>query len=230
MFNRDFAIDRGDYLIRLANENNRLYGAVNAFVSRMYGSRGLGTGASASSAGQSRHGRADQVCLVASRGDQVVGTLTLTVDSGSGLQADSLYPPELEELRMRGCSLCEVTRLALGPEVNNPEVMAALFNVAFILSREVYGRTDLVAEVHPRHAGFYRRTMGYRVAGPERICSRVWAPAVLMHLRLEFARKQILQLAGTPSGGDRNLYRLFWPAAEQDMLLEKLIEPTAAVV
>lgn len=77
-----------------------------------------------------------------------------------------------------------------------------------------------LAEVRPRHAGFYRRTMGYRIAGAERICPRVSAPAVL--LRLDFAGSQIRRLVGTYTRRDRNLYRLFLPAAGQEALLNKL--------
>jgi len=221
--NPDFALVRSDYRVRLAGETSPLHARAHNLVASMYGSRGLVATA------PSRPGReAEQVTLAASAGHRVFGTLTLGMDSDTGLLADSLYRPEIDELRRRGRRLCEVTRLAFDPELSCQEVMATVFNVAFVLAREVHTRTDLLAEVHPRHAKFYRRTMGYRIAGPVRTCQRVRAPAVLLHLCLDFARSQIRQFGGTRIQGERSLYRLFLPAVEQEVLLKKLIVPDTA--
>jgi hypothetical protein len=207
--------------VRIANVESHLHTRAGKLVTSMYGSRGLMT------EGPSHADREpEQVTLAVSSGNRVFGTLTLGVDSDTGLLADSLYRREIDALRTRGGRLCEVTRLAMEPELSCPEVMATIFNVAFILAREVHTRTDLLVEVHPRHAPFYRRTMGYQVAGPVRMCQRVSAPAVLMHLCLDFARKQIRRLAGALQG--RSLYRLFLPPAEQKVLLKKLTAPGPA--
>lgn len=215
--NHSFTLDRNDYRVRLVGELGELRAEVNRLVSSLYGLRGLGTASTHCSQKQP-----EQVTIAASRGDDVFGTLTLGMDSKAGLLADSLYRPEIDALRAQGRRLCEVTRLALNSHMNCLEPMATLFNIAFVVASEMNARTDLLAEVHPRHVGFYRRTMGYRVAGPERICLRVGAPAVLMHLSLDFASTQIRQLAGSYIRKDRNLYRLFLPVAEQNTLLEKL--------
>ena len=61
-----------------------------------------------------------------------------------------------------------------------PLVLGTLFHLAYIHGRLIRGATDLVIEVHPRHASFYRRMLGFRIIGAERICPRVDAPAVLM--------------------------------------------------
>lgn len=220
--NPDFSLVRNDYRVRIASEGSQLHSRASKLVTGMYGSRGLRASRPAPSVGRPELRRREQVTLAASRGHHVLGTLTLGMDSGIGLLADTLYRPEVDALRSRDNRLCEVTRLALDPELSCREVMATLFHVAFVLASEVYDRTDLLAEVHPRHAGFYRRTMGYRVVGPERLCPRVGAPAVLMHLSLEFASSQIRQLAGTCPRWNRNLYRLFLPPAEQEVLLRKL--------
>jgi len=227
--NPDFVLHRGDYRVQLAGEDNGLQESADRLVASVYGSRGLKV-AGFPPAPHSGHGNAAQETLVASRGQHVIGTLTVTVDAGTGLHAEAFYERQLSEMRLRGCRLCEVTRLAIHPDVQGHEVMATLFNVAFLVASEVYGRTDLVAEVHPRHAAFYRRAMGYRVAGPRHFCARVLAPAVLMHLQLAYARNQILKLAGTEGRGGHGLYRLFLPPAEQQGLLRKLALPTARVV
>lgn len=215
VINPDFAVVRRDYRIRLAQKQTQLYTRAGQLVASMYRSRGLMTASASCS-----HQQPEQVTLAASCGHHVFGTLTLGVDTGGGLLADSLYRSQIDQLRNGEKRLCEVTRLALDPALGCPEVMATIFNVAFVLAREVHGRTDLLAEVHPRHAAFYHRTMGYRIVGPERVCPRVGAPAVLMHLCLDFASRQIRQHAGAREG--RSLYRLFLPAAQQHDLLQNL--------
>lgn len=189
-------------------------------VADRYNSRGLDLSEETQICSES-----DKVTIVVSDDQRVLATLTLCIDSPSGLFADMLYPRETAKLRDNGGRLCEVTRLAVDAQSNSPEAMAALFNVAFILSYCVFTRTDLLAEVHPRHAGFYRRTMGYRVAGPKRFCARVGAPAMLMHMRLGFAGDLIREFAGTEVNQDRNLYRLFVPPTEHDALLQQLTRP-----
>jgi hypothetical protein len=82
--------------------------------------------------------------------------------------------------------------------------------------------TDLFIEVHPRHAGFYRRMLGYRVVGEERVCPRVGAPAVLMHMSQQEVDELIAQHAGKETSSTRSLYRLFAPPAEMLALQRQL--------
>lgn len=220
--NLDFMLARSDYQIRLAREHGELRTEVNKLVVSLYGLRGLGTVTTSRSNGQPK-----QITLAACRGNDVFGTLTLGMDSDAGLLADSLYRPEIDTLRKQGKRVCEVTRLAHDSHLSGLEALATLFNVAFVLASKVHGRTDLIAEVHPRHVPFYRRSMGYRVVGPERMCLRVGAPAILMHLCLDFAGSQIHQRTDSSFRQDRNLYRLFLPIAEQSSLLKKLTMPCA---
>ena len=217
LINPDFSFVRKDYRVRVVHETNALHSKVDKLITSMYGARGLQVATAASY--PSAPGR---VTLAASSGHRIFGTLTLGMDTGRGLLADELYAPQINTLRRKGRQLCEVTRLAFEPDLSCQEVMATVFNVAFVLAREVHARTDLIAEVHPRHAPFYRRTLGYRVLGPVRACPRVQAPAVLLHLCLDFAKSQISSLAGTAPVG-RSLYRHFLPASQQATLLKQLI-------
>ncbi|MFA5631099.1 MAG: hypothetical protein WC997_06285 [Porticoccaceae bacterium] len=218
--NPNFAFVRNDYRVRLVEEASPLHTKVNDLITGMYGARGLIT----TTATSTQTTAPQRLTLAASSGHRVFGTLTLGMDTGQGLMADELYKNEIDELRARGRRLCEVTRLAFEPALSCQEVMATIFNVAFVLARDVHARTDLVAEVHPRHAAFYRRAMGYQVVGPVRMCPRVSAPAVLLHLCLDFARSQIRKLAGSETSSERSLYRFFLPAAEQKTLLSKLTD------
>ncbi len=214
----EFAITRDGYHVRLADHRvESLKTRISTLVQRMYSWRGLET----------EHPvmhtqRPGQTTLVACKGDLLFGTLTVGVDSGHGLLADTLYRPEIDQARRKGARVCEVTRLAMDPSHSSPEVMATVFHLAFIITRLINNMTDLFVEVHPRHTGFYRRMMGYRVAGPERTCPRVGAPAVLMRLSLEHAEEQIRRLGGNQPSPERSLYRLFFSPSEQDQLLLKL--------
>jgi len=173
---RQFAMSRDGYHIRLANDFNPLQQQIAGLIERMYSTRGL-TVYHPELAQTDR-----QTTIVACRGDHLFATLTLGLDAASGLMADMLYSPEINAARARGGRVCEVTRMAMDPEHNSPEVMADIFQLVYVLARRIYRMTDLFIEVHPRHAGFYRRTLGYRVVGDERVCPRVGAPAVLMHM------------------------------------------------
>ncbi|MGL1833009.1 N-acyl amino acid synthase FeeM domain-containing protein [Rhodocyclaceae bacterium SMB388] len=218
MINPDFAFVRDGYHIRLANGAPHLQTQIGRLIGDMYGSRGLQAYTTVSSTAGP-----EQVTLAACTGDKVFGTLTLGVDTGSGLLADTLYRDEINRVRAGGGRVGEVTRLALDPELSSPDVMAHIFNITFLLARQIHRVTDLFVEVHPRHAGFYQRMMGYRVAGPVRTCPRVNAPAVLLHLCLDYAEQQISRLAGRKEPGDRSMYRRCLSPIEQHSLLQNLV-------
>jgi len=218
VMNPDFAMTRDGYHVRLADSQvDGVRSRISQLVHRMYSWRGLASGQPTT---YSEH--PGQTTLVACKGDLLFGTLTVGVDSSRGLLADTLYREEIDDARRNGARVCEVTRLAMDPAHSSPEVLATIFNLAFMITRLVHDMTDLFVEVHPRHTAFYRRMMGYRVAGPERICPRVGAPAVLMRLSLAHAEQEIRRIGGNEDATDRSLYRLFFSAAEQERMLLSL--------
>jgi hypothetical protein len=133
------------------------------------------------------------VFLVESAAGETLATASVLFDVSLGLPCDDLFKPQVDALRMRGRRLAEIVRLAVGP--NAPRLrflLCRLFNVLYLGAHRVRGFTDLVIEVHPRHALYYRRSFGFRrVAGPLP-CPRVGgAPAVLLRLDLDWAQEQI---------------------------------------
>ncbi|MFN3984441.1 MAG: N-acyl amino acid synthase FeeM domain-containing protein [Rhodocyclaceae bacterium] len=134
--------------------------------------------------------------VVARRGDRIVGTLIIGLDGEDGLLADTLYGAQLNTVRQQGGRICELTRFAIDPSANSSALMSAIFSLGFLVGRLMHDMTDAVIEVHPRHAAYYGRRFGYRIAGPEHICPRVGAPAVLMHVSLLEAEAQIRQDGG----------------------------------
>ncbi|MCK0510724.1 N-acyl amino acid synthase FeeM domain-containing protein [Aromatoleum buckelii] len=216
--NPDFAITRDGYHVRIIHdEMDEVHGKISKLIQRMYSWRGLATDQPAK---LPKH--AGQTTLAACKGDLLFGTLTVGIDTPRGLLADTLYQGEIDEARSNGARVCEVTRLAMDPSHSSPEVLASVFHLAFMITRLVHRMTDLFVEVHPRHTAFYSRMMGYEVAGPERICPRVGAPAVLMRLSLEHAEREIRRIGGNESARDRSLYRLFFSPPEQDKMLRDL--------
>lgn len=115
---------------------------------------------------------------------ELVATATASRDSAAGLLADGLYHDEMVRLRGQSRVICEVTRLAVDLDCHDPELLNSLFLAVYQYVRAVFGGTELVIEVNPRHAGYYRRTMGFQQIGGLRTCPRVNAPAVLLHRTL----------------------------------------------
>lgn len=115
---------------------------------------------------------------------ELVATATASRDSSAGLLADGLYKDEMSRLRGQSRIVCEVTRLAVELDCHDPELLNSLFLAVYQYVRAVFGGTELVIEVNPRHAGYYRRTMGFQQIGGLRTCPRVDAPAVLLHRTL----------------------------------------------
>ena len=113
------------------------------------------------------------------------GTVTLGLDSAQGLFADELYADRVDALRRQGRRVCELVRFAVNKGDDYRAVLDSLFNLSYRLARVLHAWTDLVIEVNPRHAPFYRRVLGFVQLGEEKICPRVGAPSVLLTLNEE---------------------------------------------
>ena len=192
--------------------------ALRLLIERMYSWRGLNLVESAV-----HTDRPDRITLLASEKGDVFGTVTLGLDGDAGILAETLYPEEIAVLRKQGARLCELTRLAMDTQHNSREVLGALLHLVYIHGRLLHRATDVVIEVHPRHAPFYRRMLGFRIIGSERICPRVDAPAVLMHLELGHMDDQIARFGGTADPQARTLYPYFMSREAQDYILGTLV-------
>lgn len=194
----------GKYSIRQVSSSVQ-FDKVSALVERMYGCRGYRVD---NYCGYSRD--AHRLVLEASddRG-AVIGTLTLNLDSEQGLLAEELYMEEIACFRAQGRKICELSRLALDPAHSSKEMLASLFHFAYIHGRLLNEVTDLFVEVNPRHAGFYKRMLGFEQIGPVRICRRVEAPAVLLHLEMEHVDRSITALTGVPQPRAGSFYSYF---------------------
>lgn len=203
-------ITRGDFHVRLADSEGQRSKS-NMLVNAMYSWRGY--------TAQIEPPQLDQMTLQACRGDSTFGTMTIGFDSPAGLAADTLYKTVVDEYRSRNRCVCELTRLAIDGELRSKDVLGALFHLAYIFGALMRGVTDVFIEVNPRHVVFYKRMLNFRQIGHTKLCPRVNAPAVLLHLEVAYVADQIARYGGHRGDGQRSLYPyLFQRRSRMDWL------------
>lgn len=162
--------------------------AADELVRRRYCSRGYATGSE--DGGEASAARRHSVTLLAQSSERLLGTLSVIPDSPQGLLGELTYPAEIEALRGAGHRLGELVRLAICEDAHWRAPLDALVQSAYLVTRVFHGLSDVLIEVNPRHAPFYRRAFGFVEAGAIRLCERVNAPSVLMRLELaQFGRR-----------------------------------------
>jgi hypothetical protein len=211
------SISRRLFQIRMADSSGARADA-GILVNKMYAKRGYRL------PGFSAQQPRERVTLVASERDIAVGTITIGFDAPHGLLVDELFAAETRELRDRGDRVCEFTKLAMDAVVRSRRVLASLFHVAYIYSHRVMGVDHLLIEVNPRHAGYYRRMLGFEIIGPQRLNHRVNAPAILLSLDFRHARSQIERFGGNPAAArnERSLYPFFFSLDEETGIARRM--------
>jgi hypothetical protein len=125
--------------------------------------------------------------LVALDHGAVTCTMTVVRDGELGLPMESVYRDEVASLHLQGFSLAEVSCLA---ETHDPATkpQSALFRLMPLVAQVAHHRgvDQLLVAVHPRHARFYRRFLGFDVIAAEErtygpVCGK---PAVALALDL----------------------------------------------
>lgn len=207
---------QSDYSICLADSPGRC-SLVSKLIKRMYSWRGYDTDSAAVFSHDDK-----QITFEASTKCEPFGTLTLGIDSEKGLLADELYEEEINAFRLKNKKVCEVSKLAVDSKYGSKEVLASLFHLAYIYARTIHKASDAFIEVNPRHAGFYKRMLGFQPIGKVRTCQRVGAPAVLLHLELDYMDAQISSLAGLRGVKDKSLYPYFFPHYKEEGLAYRL--------
>jgi hypothetical protein len=208
--------DLQEFKIRMANSHGTRE-AASLLLKKMYSWRGY-------SVDPHDVHDANKLVLTADTGNKIVGTMSLCFDSEAGLPADDNFRDTLDELRARNRRLCEPSRLAIDKDTPN-RVFAALMHISYIYSHNIFGYTDYVIEVNPRHVAFYKRMLGFRHLADERICKRVNAPAVLLRLECAYMAEQIEKYGGTfeNHGRERSFYPYFFPIEDEPGITHRLI-------
>lgn len=206
-----------EFKVRLATSEDRRKSA-SLLIEKMYSWRGYDA--------DSLDQNPNKITLVAYQEEKVVGTMTLGLDSPSGMVVDQLYKREADQLRAAGRKLCDITRLAVDQDIKSKSVLAALFHLTFIYGHNIHRATDFLIEINPRHAIFYQRMLGFQPYGEERICPRVNAPAVLLRLDLTHADAQIIQYGGMGLAvpGVKSIYPYFFSREDELGITQRLLK------
>lgn len=213
----DIAASQRLFKIRAADDHGHRSSA-SILLNRMYATRGY------ASSGLPVQATPERITLVACEDEETVGTITVGFDSSLGLNVDELFRAEVDTMRWQGQRVCEFTKLAMDHVVKSKRVLASLFHVAYIYAHRLKRFDSLLIEVNPRHVAYYQRMLGFVVKGPERMNSRVQAPAVLMALDFRHAHDQIGRYGGKPhlSADARSLYPHFFSVGEEAGIVGRL--------
>ena len=105
--------------------------------------------------------------FVAKEGGQVVGTLSVILDSPAGLPLEALYSAEVAGLRGAGRRVSEICSLAIDPhrEKNTSWLFLNLFKQATAYLVHCTTATDVLVTLKPSHQGFYASRMGFKPFG-----------------------------------------------------------------
>lgn len=210
-------VKRSNFHVRIA-DTQVMRNEVGALINQMYSWRGYRLDTSAP-----RHS-STQTTLQACASQGTLGTLTLNIDSENGLLADGLYRREIDTLRTRGAAVCELTGLAVSASFSSNELLASLFHLLHIIGHRLHRVTDAVIEINPRHSAYYQRLLGFRKIGERKICGRVNAPAMLLHVETDFVEEQIARYAGLPKKAGHSLYPYFFSRLEAEHLGQRILE------
>ena len=151
---------------RTARTREDLIGAFQ-LLKRRYSETGLCRENSASLRVLPYHLWHETQVFVTVQGGRVIGTLSLIRDSDrQQIPMESNYADIISNLRSRGSRLAEVSSLCVDPtpSVSRGDLFGQLTRLMIFHARFV-GVEHLVAVVHPRHAKFYRRAMGFEEIG-----------------------------------------------------------------
>jgi hypothetical protein len=121
-------------------------------------------------------------------GPVISSTISAYLDREQGLPLDSVYARELDTLRNQGRTLMEVGLFADRRQHLDRTIGALLELMRHACFFGVsYGATDAVIGVHPHHAKFYARLLGFQLIGEQKSYDAVSGNPVVL-LRLDWYR------------------------------------------
>lgn len=116
--------------------------------------------------------------LLAEEGRQLVGTMTVTLDSPAGLPLDHEYPAPLTQLRQQGHRLCEFNSLAVVERCRSRGVTNLINMAAFTIAARKLQATHAVCGVHPKAIAHHRAAYNFTTLGGTKDHAKLVAPVV----------------------------------------------------
>jgi len=203
--------------IRVADSEGQRQGA-SMLINKMYAWRGYRSGFTVGD-------RPDEMTLIAAdyHLGTAIATLTIRMDGTDGLPGDELYHSEVQRLRDEDRRICEMIKFAIEGSIKSIQLLGALFHVAFIYAYRLQGCSDLLAEVTPQHAIFYRHLLHFERFGEEKLNPRVNTRGVLLRLDLQHAAEQIRKFGGQGSAAfQTSAYAYAFSEKEERGVIERL--------
>lgn len=190
-----------------------------SLINKMYGWRGYGNTHELSA-------DPHRLTLTTVVKGEVVGTITVGLDSPDGLLADEVFKEELDGLRRSGARLCEFSKLAVDPAATSKISLGHLFHQAVIYARDLHHCTDIVIEANPRHRRFHEVMLGFECQGKLKTNRRVNAPAYLLRGEMAYITEQIRRHGGkfAQSDGAHSFYRYFFSEREERRIVSRLLQ------
>jgi hypothetical protein len=214
---REMAQQRDKFRVRLLSSDNEKREGTSLLIEKMYSWRGYHTKKQLDEV-------PNRITLVAEFDGHIYGTITVNLDSDTGLSADETYPDVMAALRGDGRRVCEFGKFAVEQSVKSKRLMGTLFHLMCIYAFRLQHCDDVLIEVNPRHRVFYEKYLSFVQAAEERVCSRVGAPAVLLRLTREMYRSRVDELGGRwrDLKEEKSMYKYFFPRQEEDAIADRL--------
>ncbi|MDG2222008.1 MAG: hypothetical protein P8L85_11540 [Rubripirellula sp.] len=173
-----------DIEFRLAQTRLELYSAFRLLQQR-YAAAGLSTENQPIRVEPFHFWRQSQV-FVAIRNGQVVGCLTLVRPGPFGMPSEHSHPEMLGAVPV-GSAVGEVTSFAIAKNCGLHSLDIFLGLTQLVQRFGIHNDVEYIfAVVHPRHARFYERAIGFKVIGEELPCERVeGSPGLALMVKLD---------------------------------------------
>ncbi|MEZ0390768.1 MAG: PilZ domain-containing protein [Pseudobdellovibrionaceae bacterium] len=149
--------------------------------------------------------------LIAKKGEEVIATLTVVMDSALGLPLEKLF--NIQDVKRKSLRVAEISTLAIKRNFRSQrgQLLLPLCNFMYRFCREYLGVDTLVAAVHPEVQDFYRCVLLFNdiEGGEVKTYEFVQgAAAVASWLRISDLPKNYIKVYGKKPP-KRNLYQFF---------------------
>jgi hypothetical protein len=132
------------------------------------------------------HGLISTEVVIGRYHEDVICTATIIHDGDMGLPMECVYQRDVEKFRERNLKICEISCLA-DRRKHMARSFPALSRLMSLIAQSSFrrGTNEVLIAVHPRHARFYERYLGFTQFADERTYPSVRNhPAVALHLDL----------------------------------------------
>lgn len=99
------------------------------------------------------------ITIVAENHNDMIGTLSVVLDSENKLPLDGLYPIETESLRRENRELCELSQFAVSE--GGMKTSLQLCKYAKVIAVDIFHLTDFVITANPKHQSFYLKILKF---------------------------------------------------------------------